>query len=118
MVNVRLFIIGLILLLGVLQYKLWLSSKGIPRFWEMEQSIVEQTKMVEQLENCNRELRAEVIDLKSGKEALEERARSDLGMIKPGEVFISSVTYSDNHNETVAHDVAVEEIGQCEKISR
>ncbi len=114
--NIRLSIIGLILLLGVLQYKLWLSPKGIPQFWEMETSILQQREMVERLQDCNKELRAEVVDLKSGKEALEERARYDLGMIKPGEIFISSI--ADRDDDRIADGSRVEEIGRCEKSDR
>lgn len=110
MTQLRPFFIGLLLLLVVLQYKLWFSEKGVPRLWEMEGAIVEQIDLNEQLEACNRVLRAEVIDLKSGREALEERARSDLGMVKPGEVFVSLV------DDTATPRLGIDQRGQCEQV--
>ncbi len=89
--NIRLLITGLLILLGILQYKLWISPEGVTKLLDMENSITQQTETNRRLEQCNRELRAEVVDLKSGKEALEERARNDLGMVKSGEIFVSMV---------------------------
>ncbi len=89
--TIRLLIIVLLFFLGSLQYKLWISEKGILRLWDMEHSIARQSEMNVRLERCNRELRAEVVDLKHGRDALEERARSDLGMVKSGEIFVSVV---------------------------
>ncbi len=108
--NQRLLFGGLFFLLAVLQFKLWFSEKGVPRLWEMEQSIVQQIELNQQLEHCNRALRAEVIDLKSGREALEERARSDLGMIKPGEIFVSLV------DDTATPRIAIDQRDQCEQV--
>lgn len=90
-ITLRHWMVALLLLFFVLQYKLWLGPKGVPYLWEMEEDIVRQIELNQQLEACNRELRAEVIDLKSGKEALEERARSELGMVKPGELYVVSM---------------------------
>ncbi|MBC8520077.1 MAG: cell division protein FtsB [Gammaproteobacteria bacterium] len=98
----RLLIIVLIFFLGSLQYKLWVSEKGIPRLWDMEQLIARQHEMNVRLEQCNQELRAEVVDLKTGREALEEHARSDLGMVKPGELFVSVV----NSTEVSGHNIS------------
>ncbi len=114
--NIRLLIIGLLLLLAVLQYKLWFSQKGIPWVWEMEYSIVQQKMVNDRLEGCNRELRAEVIDLKSGRDALEERARNDLGMVKPGEIFVSAVVSSPDGGADSGS--GVDEEGVCEKVIR
>lgn len=115
--NIRLLIIGLLLLIAVLQYKLWFSQKGIPWIWEMEHSIVEQKWMNDRLRGCNRELRAEVIDLKSGKDALEERARNDLGMVKQGEIFVSTVVSPEGIAGAVSAS-EIDEEGQCEKVIR
>lgn len=108
---IRPLMIGLLLLFAVLQYKLWFAEKGVPRLWEMEAAILEQIEMNQQLEACNRALRAEVIDLKSGRQALEERARSDLGMVKPGEIFVSMV-----HDRATPRLDAVQ--SQCEQVIR
>ncbi len=109
MTLLRPLVIGLSILLVVLQYKLWFSDKGVPRLWEMERSIIEQIDLNRQIDACNRALRAEVVDLKSGQEALEERARSDLGMVKPGEIFISLV------DDTATPRLGSER-GQCEQV--
>ena len=110
MTLLRPLVIGLSILLVVLQYKLWFSDKGVPRLWEMEESIVQQIELNQQLDACNRALRAEVIDLKSGREALEERARSDLGMVKPGEIFVSLV------DDTATPRLGIDQRGQCEQV--
>lgn len=110
MTQLRPLLAGLLILLLVLQYKLWFSEKGVPRLWEMEASIIEQIELNQQLEACNRALQAEVIDLKSGRDALEERARSDLGMVKPGEIFVSLV--DDNATPRIGAD----QRGQCEQV--
>lgn len=108
--NQRLLFGGLFFLLAVLQFKLWFSEKGVPRLWEMETSIIQQIEQNQQLELCNRALRAEVIDLKSGRDALEERARSDLGMVKPGEIFVSLV------DDTATPRVGIDQRDQCEQV--
>ncbi len=86
--DLRFWGILLLLLLLVLQYRIWLDEKGVGRLRQMEEEIIRQQALNRQLEACNRQLRAEVIDLKQGQEALEERARSDLGMVRPGEIFV------------------------------
>ncbi len=101
---------GLLILLGVLQYRLWFSERGVPYLWEMEASILNQIEQNRQIEACNRELRAEVIDLKSGRDALEERARSDLGMVKPGEIFIPL----PDHQASLR--TRIEQHGRCEQV--
>lgn len=86
--RVRRVLIGvLILLFAALQYALWLGDHGLARLWQMEKSMDKQHAQNERLSQRNQRLQAEVIDLKKGKEALEERARSELGLIKPGETF-------------------------------
>ncbi len=81
-------ILGLLaLLLIYLQYSLWLGPHGIVKLRQLEQSVVLQKQDNAELGERNQKLHAEVIDLKQGSDALEERARSELGMIKPGEIF-------------------------------
>ena len=84
---------SLILLILVLlwQYPLWLGKGSWIKVWELDRQVEVQKKANVQTKTRNAVLDAEVRDLKQGTEAIEERARSDLGMIKPGEVFFQVV---------------------------
>ena len=75
----------LVLLVAALQYPLWIGKGGWLRVWEVEQQLAEQKEGNRKLEQRNTGLEAEVRDLKSGYEAVEERARFELGLIKPDE---------------------------------
>ncbi len=77
----------LIAILVVLQYRLWLSHDGLPSLLRLHHAVEKQRQDNEKLAERNAVLAAEVADLKSGLDALEERARSELGMVKPGETF-------------------------------
>ena len=77
----------LALLIALIQYPLWLGKGSWLRVWEVDQQIRAQRETNRQLQARNNALEAEVRDLKVGLEAIEERARSELGMIKPGETF-------------------------------
>ncbi|MCK9983601.1 MAG: cell division protein FtsB [Azoarcus sp.] len=78
----------LILLVAVLQYPLWLGKGGWLRVWDVDRQLHEQREKNRELEQRNAGLEAEVRDLKSGNEAIEERARFELGLTKSGEVFV------------------------------
>ena len=78
----------LLLIIALLQYPLWLGKGGWIRVWEYERQVQAQREVNQKLEQRNAALDAEVRDLKSGYEAIEERARYELGMIKDGEVFV------------------------------
>lgn len=84
-------IIILFILLGLLQYRLWLAPGGINNTIELKQQIALLEKEVQDAQQKNAVLLADVKDLKQGNEAIEERARSELGMIKQGEVFYQIV---------------------------
>ncbi len=77
----------LVVLLLYLQYSLWLGNHGVIKLWQLEKAISSQEQVNKQLRERNQILHAEVVDLKQGTDALEERARSELGMIKKGEIF-------------------------------
>ena len=78
-------------LIVLIQYPLWLGKGGWLTAWRLENKLdVEKTKTV-QLERRNAALAAEVRDLKQGTEAIEERARYELGMIRGDEVFFQIV---------------------------
>jgi cell division protein FtsB len=86
-------IIAGLLLAGVLalQYRLWVSPNGMRDVWRTEKAIEAQTQENGRLEQRNRTLAAEVRDLKEGRAAIEERARTDLGMIGANETFFQIV---------------------------
>ena len=75
-------------LLIVLQYPLWLGKGGWLRAWEVERQLQAQKEENRRLEQRNAGLEAEVRDLKAGYEAIEERARFELGLVRPDEVFV------------------------------
>lgn len=87
----------LIVILSLLQYRLWFSHDGLPSVLHLHRAVEVQRKGNALLEERNQVLAAEVQDLKSGLDALEERARSELGMIKPGETFFQLI--EDNNSE-------------------
>jgi cell division protein FtsB len=78
----------LVALIVMLQYPLWLGKGGWLRVWDMGRQLTEQREVNQQLEARNAGLDAEVRDLKTGFDAIEERARYELGLVKPGEVFV------------------------------
>ncbi|MBS0230961.1 MAG: cell division protein FtsB [Proteobacteria bacterium] len=77
----------LLLLLAGLQYKLWYGSGGQDEVVSLRAQVAKQAAENARLQARNDALAAEVADLKSGGEAIEERARSELGLVKPGETF-------------------------------
>jgi cell division protein FtsB len=81
----------LLLALLALQYRLWVSGSGLREVWRLEQAIAAQHRENDALESRNRALAAEVRDLKEGQAALEERARTDLGMVGANETFYQVV---------------------------
>lgn len=78
----------LVALLIVLQYPLWLGKGGWLRAWDVERQLQAQKEENRRLEQRNAGLEAEVRDLKSGYEAIEERARFELGLVRSDEVFV------------------------------
>ncbi len=83
----RLLAITLIGLILLIQYPLWLGKGGLLRVWDMERQIEAQRVVNSGLQARNAALDAEVRDLKQGLEAVEERARNELGMIRRDEIF-------------------------------
>jgi len=80
-----------VILIALLQYPLWLGKGSWLRVWELNRQVHEQQEKNAALKARNATLDAEVRDLKSGKAAIEERARSELGMIKQDEVFFQVI---------------------------
>jgi cell division protein FtsB len=78
-------------LLLLIQYPLWLGKGGWARVWEHDRQLSAQRAKNDALQARNAALDAEVRDLKQGLEAVEERARFELGMVRPDEVFFQIV---------------------------
>ncbi len=78
-------------LLLLIQYPLWLGKGGWARVWEMDRQLGAQRAQNELLQARNDALVGEVRDLKQGLDAVEERARFELGLIRPDEVFVQVV---------------------------
>ena len=85
------FVLTLGAVVLLLQYRLWMSPNGVRELARLEEAVTEQRQDNERLTNRNAQLAAEVRDLKKGVIALEERARSDLGMIADNETFYQVV---------------------------
>jgi len=83
--------VGLALVIVLLQYRIWVSEGGVRELDRLGKAVAAQRAENDQLGERNRQLAAEVRDLKTGLAALEERARSDLGMIAPHETFYQVV---------------------------
>ena len=79
--------LALAALVVLIQYPLWFGKGGWLRVWEVDQQIAQQREVNARLTARNGALDAEVRDLKQGLEAIEERARSELGMIRQDEIF-------------------------------
>ncbi len=83
----KFFVIALIVLLGSLQFRLWTGDNSLPEYFALQKQIAVQQEGNNKLNERNQVLKEEIIDLKSATEAIEERARNELGMVKEGETF-------------------------------
>jgi cell division protein FtsB len=83
----RAALVVLLLLLILLQYRLWLGDGGYTSVYRLNREIQTQAQTNQALDTRNRQLEAEINSLKEGDAATEERARTDLGMVKEGENF-------------------------------
>jgi cell division protein FtsB len=86
-------VLGIVLavLIVLIQYPLWLGKGGWVRAWDNERQLAAQRAHNQRLQARNVALEAEARDLKEGAEALEERARFELGMVRKDEVFVQIV---------------------------
>jgi len=82
-----LIILSLVVLLGWLQYRLWLGQGSLQEYHQLDLAVEARSSEINAMRERNEDLRAEVDDLREGKQAMEERARTDLGMIKKDETF-------------------------------
>ena len=74
-------------LIVLIQYPLWFGKGGWLRAWEVDRQVSAERAKNSTLESRNAHLAAEVRDLKTGTEAIEERAREELGLVRPDETF-------------------------------
>lgn len=81
-------ILVLLIILGNFQYHLWSGRGSLPEVWKMKTQLVQLQSEIEAAEKINAQLQAEVSDLKDGIDMVEERARFELGMVKPNEVLV------------------------------
>ena len=86
-IPVKVLSLILVALIALLQYPLWLGKGSWLKVWEFDQQVLTQHEINQKLQIRNATLDAEVRDLKQGSDAIEERARSELGMIKKDEIF-------------------------------
>ena len=84
----RLVPVILLALLAALHAQLWLGRGSVPRVNEMQRQIDVQKAANDQARQANERLSSEVSDLKEGLGMVEEKARSELGMVKPNEIFV------------------------------
>ncbi len=88
---VRLLVGSFVVLLLLLQYRLWLGDGGVSELLRLKQDITQQQQENAGLRERNEALEAEVMDLKQGEAAVEERARRELGMIRRDETFYQAI---------------------------
>ncbi len=87
----KILITVLIVLLIGLQYKLWFGDGSLSEVVQLSRELDIQKQKLRELEQRNKILEAQVLDLQNGLDAFEEKARNDLGMIKKGETFIQLI---------------------------
>src|SRR5271154_1854565 len=90
----RIFAAVLATILVLLQYRVWFSDQGTREVTRLKMAVVNQASANREQVERNRQLSAEVANLKGGLTALEERARSELGMVGASETFYQVVTAS------------------------
>lgn len=95
----KLFVAFLITLFVFLQYQLWVDRDGVRKLMHLNNRIDNQSAVNQQLYERNEVLAAEVEDLKSGFDAIEERARMELGMIRDGETFFQVIEKNPTSSE-------------------
>lgn len=95
----------LVALLILLQYPLWFGKGGWLKVWDLAGKVEEQIRLNQKTQMRNAVLDAEVRDLKQGVDAAEERARSELGMVKRNEIFFQIVNENPVSSVTAASDV-------------
>ena len=107
----RLLFLLLFVLAALIQYPLWLGKGGWRNVWNMQKQVAQQHAANDSMRARNSAMDAEVQSLQSGTDAIEERARGELGMMKDGEVFVEVVppgTTAPNNTQAVANATAAQ----------
>jgi cell division protein FtsB len=99
---VRFIVVILLVLLVMLQYRIWLGNGGLPQVLKLDGEIEQVQEQVEHLQERNQALDAEVLDLKTGLQAIEERARSELGMMHKDDVYYQVIESRDDERSQQA----------------
>lgn len=100
----------LLTLIIVLQYPLWLGKGGWANVQQLEKEVADARQNNLKLQNRNKIIHAEINDLKQGTDALEERARSDLGMIKHNEILFRIIEGSPSNTAQPANFAHVDSV--------
>ena len=95
----RVITIVLLIFLVLLQYRLWFGKNSVPDYLSLEDEVARQKIDNDKLSQRNKLLYADTDDLKSGSDAVEERARNELGMIKSGETFFRIIPNKKKHKK-------------------
>lgn len=100
----RLITALLLFLFCLLQYRIWWGKNSVPDYYDLKAELTRQAQVNSKLQQRNKLLYADTDDLKSGTEAIEERARNELGMIKANETFFrvipkSNRSHKENHTQ-------------------
>ncbi|QFY44037.1 cell division protein FtsB [Candidatus Methylospira mobilis] len=106
----RKLLLFLIIVLILLQFRLWFGDSNLLELEELKQRADELTQRVHERKERNAALEAEIMDLKRGTDAIEERARFDLGMIREGEHFIQVLENPQQEPETAVPQNSAPEI--------
>ncbi|GEM76473.1 cell division protein FtsB [Vibrio sagamiensis NBRC 104589] len=85
--DMRIFVLALLLLFAWLQYTLWFGKNGVSDYYAVKDEIEVQQQVNSKLQSRNNEMFAEIDDLRQGLDAIEERARHELGLVKDEETF-------------------------------
>lgn len=107
MLGLRFLVLVLALLLAGLQWRLWSSDASLPGTWQKQATLAKLEDTQQSLAGRNRQLAAEVSDLKTGLGAVEARARLDLGLIGPSETFYQVIEDVRPDTITPADNAAV-----------
>jgi cell division protein FtsB len=92
----RAITVPLLIFIVLLQHRLWFGKNSVPDYLALENEVQRQILDNDKLKQRNKLLYADTDDLKSGVEAIEERARNELGMIKEGEIFFRLIPSEKN----------------------
>jgi cell division protein FtsB len=95
----RAFTLLLLIIFSLLQYRLWFGKNSVPDYLSLQEDLIHQQHVNEKLRQRNKLLYADTDDLKLGTEAIEERARNELGMIKGNETFFRLIPSKDHVNQ-------------------